>query len=102
MKFAYDFTYLPVLLVAAACALGVAAFAGMLVLASFARTRAVKRFGDADLVGRLESFDASGRRAVKGVLLVLGLALAFLALARPQFGRGTRLIAEIPLPREGS
>jgi Ca-activated chloride channel family protein len=29
---------------------------------------------------------------VKGVLLVLAIAFAFLALARPQFGRGTRLI----------
>ena len=57
MKFAYDFTHLSTLVVAMACALGVAAFAGMLVMASFARTRAVKRFGDPDLVGKLESFE---------------------------------------------
>jgi Ca-activated chloride channel family protein len=92
VKFAHDFTSLPVILIALACALGVVGFAAILVVASFARTRAVKRFGDPALVGKLESFDASGRRAVKGVLLVLGLAAAFLALARPQFGRGTRLI----------
>jgi Ca-activated chloride channel family protein len=92
VKFNYDFTSLPVLLAAAACALMVVGFAVMLVLASFARAHASKRFGDAKLVSDLETFDASGRRAVKGVLLVLALGCAFLALARPQFGRGTRLI----------
>ena len=92
MKFAYDFTSLTTILIAVACALGVGGFTVILVLASFARQRAAKRFGEPQLVMKLESFDASGRRAVKGVLLVLGLALAFLALARPQFGRGTRLI----------
>ena len=35
---------------------------------------------------------AGGRRAFKGVLLVLAVALAFAALAGPQYGRGTRLI----------
>lgn len=92
MKFAYDFTSLSVILIAVACALGVAGFTAVLVLASFARQRAATRFGEPAMVMKLESFDASGRRAVKGVLLVLALALAFLALARPQFGRGTRLI----------
>ena len=41
---------------------------------------------------QLETFDATTRRAVKGVLLVLAMLLAFVALARPQFGSGTRLI----------
>jgi Ca-activated chloride channel family protein len=92
MRFAYDFSSFPVALVAVLCVLGVGAFAGMLVLHSFARTRASRRFGEADLVTKLESWDSSSRRAVKGVLLVVSLTCAFLALARPQFGRGTRLI----------
>jgi Ca-activated chloride channel family protein len=92
MRFAYDFTSLPVLLVAVACLAGVAGFAVLLVMQSFARTRASKRFGDADLVAGLESWDAGARRAVKGVLLVLGLTMAFVALARPQFRHGTRLV----------
>ena len=92
MRFAYDFTSLPVLLVAAACLAGVGAFAVVLVMQSFARTRAAKRFGEPDLVAGLESWDSGSRRAVKGVLLVLALLMAFVALARPQFRHGTRLI----------
>jgi len=92
MRFAYDLTAFPALLVALACLGGTAAFAVVLVLQSFARTRALARFGEAKLVSNLESWDAGGRRAFKGVLLVLALALAFLALARPQFRNGTRLI----------
>jgi Ca-activated chloride channel family protein len=92
MRFAYDFTSLPVLLVAIACAAGVVGFAAVLVASSFARSRAQRRFGEIELVTKLESWDSSTRRTIKGVLLVLALAFAFLALARPQFGRGTRLI----------
>jgi Ca-activated chloride channel family protein len=43
-------------------------------------------------VSKLETFDATGRRTVKGGFLVLGVLFAFLTLARPQFGHGTRLI----------
>ena len=92
MRFAYDFASLPVLLIAAACALGVGAFAVVLVMQSFARTRAIKRFGEPALVTKLESWDSGSRRSVKNVLLVLALVLAFVALARPQFRNGTRLI----------
>jgi Ca-activated chloride channel family protein len=92
VKFFYDFTSLPVILVTAACVGLLVTFATMLVLASFARTRAERRFGEPALVQKLWSFDATGRRAWKGVLLVLALACAFLALARPEFGRGTRII----------
>lgn len=92
MRLAYDLLSLPYLLVAIACALIVAAFAGSLVLAAVRRRRSVERFGDPALVARLESFDAAGRRATKGVLLVVALVLAFLALARPQWGRGTKLL----------
>jgi Ca-activated chloride channel homolog len=88
----YDLTSLPYLLVALACVLVVGLFAGALVLASIRRGRATAAFGDPGLVAKLESFDASGRRALKGVLLVIALVSAFLALGRPQWGRGTKLV----------
>ncbi len=92
MRFFYDLTSFPYVLFALAGAGVVALFAGALVLASIRRGRATALFGDAALVAKLESFDASGRRALKGVLLVVALTAAFLALARPQWGRGTKLI----------
>ena len=55
-------------------------------------SRSVKRFGDEALVRGLLTANPSGRRALKGVLLVLSVGLAFVALAQPQYGRGTRLI----------
>jgi len=88
----YDLSSLPNLLIALACALVVGLFAGALVLASIRRGRATSLFGDVALVSKLESFDASGRRALKGVLLVAALVSAFLALGRPQWGRGTKLV----------
>jgi Ca-activated chloride channel family protein len=92
VKFHYDFTSVPVILVAFVCVFVLGLFTTMLVLASAMRVRAEKRFGEPALVQKLGSFDASGRRAVKGVLLVIALLSAFLAFARPQFGRGTKLI----------
>ncbi len=55
-------------------------------------TRSVKRFGDEALVRGLLTANPSGRRALKGVLMVIAVGLAFVALAQPQYGRGTRLI----------
>ena len=92
MRLFYDLTAMPYLLVAIACGLVVALFAGALVLASIRRGRATSAFGDPALVSKLESFDAAGRRALKGVLLTIALVSAFLALARPQWGRGTKLV----------
>ncbi|MBS2013058.1 MAG: VWA domain-containing protein [Deltaproteobacteria bacterium] len=83
---------MPYLLVAIACAAILGLFAGALVLASLRRARATKQYGDPVLVGKLESFNAAGRRALKGVLLVAALLFAFLALGRPQWGRGQKLI----------
>jgi Ca-activated chloride channel family protein len=65
---------------------------GLLVLGAFLHTRAVARFGDPERVAALATSRAGGRRTLKGVLLVLALALAFVALAQPQYGRGSRLI----------
>ena len=50
------------------------------------------KFGDLPRVRSLTTHDAGHRRAWKGLLLILATALAFVAAARPQYGRGTRLI----------
>jgi Ca-activated chloride channel family protein len=92
VKFAYDLTA-GVGLIGALSALALwLGFSAMLIVGSFQRVRASKRFGDLALVGKLETFDATLRRTIKGGLLVVALLFAFLALARPQFGHGTRLI----------
>lgn len=64
----------------------------LLVLGALGGARAVARFGDPARVHALMTSDAAKRRAWKGVLLVLATALAFVAAARPQYGKGTRLI----------
>jgi Ca-activated chloride channel family protein len=70
-------------------ALGIAA---LLVIGGFLLVRSVRRFGDEAQVDALITGHAGGRRALKGALLVLAVALGFVALAQPQYGRGTRLI----------
>ncbi len=92
MRFAYDLMSMPYLLVALGCVLLLALFTTSLVFASIRRSRATKIFGDPKLIMPLETFDASGRRALKGVLLVVAVLSAFVALARPQWGRGQKLI----------
>lgn len=92
MRLFYDLTAWPNVLVAILCVLVLAAFAGALLLAAVRRSRATRLFGDPALVTKLESFDAAGRRAAKGVLLVVAVLAAFLALARPQWGRGTKIV----------
>jgi Ca-activated chloride channel homolog len=64
----------------------------VLVAGGILLSRNVKRFGDEALMRGLITANPSGRRAFKGVLLVLALGLSFIALAQPQYGRGTRLI----------
>jgi Ca-activated chloride channel family protein len=66
--------------------------AGFLILGAWLSVRALRRFGDEERVLSLLTGNASSRRALKGALLVLGVALAFVALSKPQYGRGTRLI----------
>ena len=54
--------------------------------------RAKKQFGDLAMVNALVP-DASGRRrALKAIFLILAVALSFIGLAQPQYGRGSRLI----------
>ena len=79
----------PLWLFGTALALVVAA---LLVTGSVLRSRNLKKFGDEVLVGGLLTAQAGGRRALKGVLCVIAVALAFVAAAQPQYGRGTRVI----------
>jgi Ca-activated chloride channel family protein len=79
----------PWFLLGTALALAVGA---LLVLGGLAATRAVARFGDPDRVRALITEDPAKRRAWKGVLLVIAVALAFVAAAQPQYGKGTKLI----------
>ena len=65
---------------------------GMLLLGSVGLRRAVRRFGEPERVYSLQTADPSKRRAYKGVLLVLATALAFVAAAQPQYGKGSKLI----------
>ncbi len=65
---------------------------GLLLFGSVRLRRAVRAFGEPERIYSLQTADASTRRAYKGLLLVIATALAFVAAARPQYGKGTRLI----------
>ncbi len=56
-----------------------------------ARRRATARLGEAKLVDALVTFDAGSRRATKGALRVLAVALAIVALARPRTPGGEKV-----------
>lgn len=79
----------PYFLFGTALALVVAA---LLILGALGARRSAKLFGDPSRVQALMTYDPAKRRAWKGVLLVLATALAFVAAARPQYGKGTRLV----------
>jgi Ca-activated chloride channel family protein len=64
----------------------------LLVLGALLLVRARRRFGDDARIAALVTGRTGPRRALKGVLAVLALGLAFLAAAQPQYGRGTRRI----------
>jgi len=64
----------------------------LLVLGGLYAARGVSRFGDPERITALTTADPAKRRAWKGVLLVIAVALAFVAAARPQYGKGSRLI----------
>lgn len=67
-------------------------YGAVLLVGALRARRARDTFGDDKRIGALVTFDASKRRAWKGVLLVVATALAFVAAARPQYGKGQRLI----------
>lgn len=71
----------------------IAAVVGLLLVwGGIKARRDAQRFGDLPRVRALTTHDPAKRRAWKGVLLVLATALAFVAAARPQYGKGTRLV----------
>lgn len=73
--------------------LGVAGLVGVVLLfGAYRFSQATKRFGDEDRVRALMTADASLWRTVRGVLALWVVALAFVALARPQYGGGRRRI----------
>jgi Ca-activated chloride channel family protein len=92
VKWGHDFGSLSGVLVAAFCAVAFLAYAGAIVSAGVRQAKATRSFGDPKLLAHLLSYDSTARRAVKAVLLVGALLFAFVALARPKFGSGTRII----------
>ncbi len=67
-------------------------YGALLLLGAVRAKRSRQTFGDAKRIDALVTFDSSKRRAWKGVFLVVATALAFFAAARPQYGKGQRLI----------
>ena len=67
-------------------------YGALLLIGALRAKRARQTFGDLKRIDALVTFDSSKRRAWKGIFLVLATALAFLAAARPQYGKGQRLI----------
>jgi Ca-activated chloride channel family protein len=92
VRWGHDFTSLVGILVAVLCAVALFGYAGAIVWASVRQARASARFGEATLLSKLVTHDATLRRTVKSVLLVTAMVLTFVALARPQFGSGTKII----------
>jgi Ca-activated chloride channel family protein len=66
--------------------------AGLFVWGGIGLRRASVKFGEPERMRELVTARAARRRAWKGVCIVLATALSFVALAQPQYGRGTRLI----------
>jgi Ca-activated chloride channel family protein len=92
MRWGHDFGSLAGVAVALFCAAAFIAYAGAVVWASLQHGRSLRTFGEPAVVLGLVTHDATTRRAVKAVLLVLAMLFAFLALARPEFGSGTKIV----------
>jgi Ca-activated chloride channel family protein len=67
-------------------------FGVILFIGALRADAAKKRFGDDPRVMALTTFDAGGRRAAKGMLVVGATVLAFAAAARPQYGKEKQLV----------
>jgi Ca-activated chloride channel family protein len=72
--------------------LGALALGVIMALGGVLGQRALRRFGETQVVMALLTARPGGRRALKAVLVVLSLCLAFFSLAAPQYGRGTRVL----------
>ncbi len=64
----------------------------ILIVGGILSLAAIRRFGEESRVRALLTDVSGGRRTFKGALLVAAVALGFVALAQPQYGRGTRTI----------
>lgn len=72
---------------------GLSLLFGLIMVIGAIRAKVAKRrFGDDKRVTALMTFDPAKRRAFKGVFMVLATALAFVAAARPQYGKEKQLI----------
>ena len=80
------------ILVAVLCGVAFLGYAGSILWASVRQARAAKTFGEPKLLAALTTYDATARRAVKSVLLVVAMLMTFIALARPKFGSGTKIV----------
>ncbi|MFI5299962.1 MAG: VWA domain-containing protein [Polyangiales bacterium] len=56
------------------------------------RRKAAKEFARPERLAALVTFDAGNRRALKAALRLVGLALAIVAIARPRYGRGEKVV----------
>ena len=92
MRWGYDFGSAAGMLVAALCAVALLGYAGAIIWASVRQARAAEVFGEAGLLAGLTTYDSAARRATKSVLAIAAMILAFVALARPEFGSGTRIV----------
>jgi Ca-activated chloride channel family protein len=92
VRWGHDFGSLAGVLMAALCIVALFGYAAAVAWASVRQARAARLFGEPGLLAGLVTFDARGRRAVKAVLLVVAMTLVFLALARPKFGSGTKIV----------
>ncbi|HXN33788.1 MAG TPA: VWA domain-containing protein [Polyangiaceae bacterium] len=92
MRWGYDFGSASGVLVAVFCALALLGYGTAIVWASVRQARAAKSFGEPGLLATLTTYDAAARRATKSVLAIVAMILAFVALARPQFGSGTKIV----------
>ena len=92
MRWGHDFSSAAGILLALVCALALLSYAASVAWASVQHARAERTFGEPALLTQLVTYDARARRAVKSVLLVVAMSAAFVALARPQFGRGTKIV----------
>jgi Ca-activated chloride channel homolog len=92
VRWGYDFASPSGVLVALFCALALVGYAGAILWASVRQSHAAKAFGEPGLLASLVTHDAAVRRATKSVLLVVAMLLSFVALARPEFGSGTKIV----------
>lgn len=65
---------------------------GAMVAGDARRRRDANAFARPERLAALVTFDAGNRRALKAALRLLGLALAIVAVARPRYGRGEKVV----------